>query len=225
MMKVSVARPVRALAACLSLLGLFSCARDQELVSISVAPDTEIFGASNIPVSADAGLSVQLRAVGHYIHPPVAKDITNQVTWASDDVQMVTINSTGLITATGFSCGSTIVSATVNTNSSVGNRTSRGAIVTGSMTASVVCFTGSASPSSAILGVNIQSGSGTIVSTPVGITCPSTCSATFTTPATIMLTATPAAGFTTTTWSGCTPSGNSCAVNLTADTIVTVSFS
>ena len=53
-----------------------SCARDQQLVSITIQPDTQTFGASNIPVPADAGLSVQLRALGHYVHPPVTKDIT-----------------------------------------------------------------------------------------------------------------------------------------------------
>ena len=54
----------------------FSCARDQELTSIGVVPDHEIFGAPNIPVFANAGATVQLRALGHYIHPPVTKDIT-----------------------------------------------------------------------------------------------------------------------------------------------------
>ncbi len=41
-----------------------SCGHEQQLVSITIVPDTETFGASNIPVSADAGLSVQLRAPG-----------------------------------------------------------------------------------------------------------------------------------------------------------------
>jgi len=39
------------------------------------------------------------------IHPPVTKDITNQVTWNSNTPDMVTVSSTGLITDTGFSCG------------------------------------------------------------------------------------------------------------------------
>src|SRR5690349_15670061 len=99
------------------LINSLSCARDQQLVSITVQPGTETFGAPNIPVSADAGLNVQLRALGNYIHPPVTKDITDQVTWASNTPDMVTVNSTGLITATGNSCGGTLISATVNTNS------------------------------------------------------------------------------------------------------------
>ena len=87
------------------MLSLSSCARDQQLTSITVQPLIETFGATNIPVNLDAGLDVQLRALGTYVHPPVTKDITNQVTWNSNTPAMVTVSSTGLITATGFSCG------------------------------------------------------------------------------------------------------------------------
>lgn len=116
-----------------------SCGHDQQLVGISIEPSTETFGAATIPVNEDAGLNVQLRALGSYIHPPVTKDITAQVTWATDTPQMVTVNSTGVLTATGLACGNAIVSATVKTNSSAGGLSSSGAIVTGSMTANVVC--------------------------------------------------------------------------------------
>ena len=132
-----------ALACLIATAILPGCGHDQELVSIDVEPNTETFGASNIPVSADAGASVQLRALGTYIHPPVTKDISDQVTWSSNTPQMVTVNSTGLITATGLACGGTIISATVKTNKSAGGISSSGAIVTGTMTANVTCFTGS----------------------------------------------------------------------------------
>lgn len=59
-------------------IGMNNCAHDQELVSIAIQPSSETFGASNIPVIANAGSTVQLRALGSYIHPPVTKDITNQ---------------------------------------------------------------------------------------------------------------------------------------------------
>ena len=141
-MKVLFLRGVGTLAL-FSLLGsMLSCAHDQQLVSVSVTPGEEIIGDANTPVIFDAGASVQLRALGHYIHPQVTKDITNQVTWGSDDIQMVTVNPTGLVMATGNACGATLISATVNTNSSAGNRTSKGAIVTGYMTTDVTCFTG-----------------------------------------------------------------------------------
>lgn len=122
-------------------VSLVSCGHEQQLTSISIQPETETFGAPDIPVALDAGLSVQLRATGSYIHPPVTKDITNQVVWASSDVQMVTVDSTGMLTAAGQTCGTTLVTATVTTNHSTGNIDSSGAIVTGTMTANVVCHT------------------------------------------------------------------------------------
>jgi hypothetical protein len=115
------------------------------LVGIAIEPSTETFGDAKTPVILDRGLNVQLRALGSFIHPPVTKDVTSQVTWTSNTPQMVTVNSAGLITATGDACGNTIISATVTKNSSDGGLSSTGAIVTGSMTANVICFTGSSS--------------------------------------------------------------------------------
>lgn len=123
-------------------VGLLSCGHEQQLTAITIQPDHEIFGEPNIPVFMDAGLNVQLRATGSYIHPPVTKDITNQVVWTSNSVNMVTVNATGLITATGQTCGDTLITATVTTNHSTGNINSTGAIVTGTMTATVVCESG-----------------------------------------------------------------------------------
>ena len=124
-----------------ALFAAVSCGHDQELTAIQIQPDTETFGASDIPVSANAGATVQLRALGRYIHPPVTKDITTQVTWTSNTPQMFTVDANGLLTATGNACGDTLISATVQTNHSSGGLSSGGAIVTGTMTASVVCFT------------------------------------------------------------------------------------
>jgi len=55
--------------AILSLAGLPGCGRDRQLSIISIQPPIETFGATSTPVSADAGLSVQLRALGSYIQP------------------------------------------------------------------------------------------------------------------------------------------------------------
>lgn len=118
------------------------CGSGQQLVGITIEPATETFGSASTPVQLDAGLNVQLRALGTYVHPPATKDITNQVTWASNTPQMVTVTSTGLITATGQACGNTLISATVTKNSTDGGLSSPGAAVTGSMTANVTCFTG-----------------------------------------------------------------------------------
>ena len=119
------------------------CGSGQQLVGLTIEPATETFGSATTPVQLDAGLNVQLRALGTYIHPPATKDITNQVTWVSNTPQMVTVSSTGLITATGQTCGSTLISATVTKNSTDGGLASKGAVVTGNMTANVTCFTGS----------------------------------------------------------------------------------
>jgi hypothetical protein len=218
-------------AAAISLLCVSSCGDPQELVSISVQPGTETFGASNIPVSADAGLTVQLRALGTYVHPPVTKDITNQVTWTSNDTQMVTVNSTGLATATGETCGGTLISATVTTNADTSGLHSSGAIVTGFMTANVTCFTSTTSGggSGPTLTVDFGgTGAGTVSSQPAGINCASTagsCSGTFATGTTVVLTATPLGTFGG--WSGnCdSVSGETCTINsLTADVAVTATF-
>jgi hypothetical protein len=204
-----------------------SCGHDQELQSIEVQPANETFGATNIPVNLNAGLSVQLRALGHYIHPPVTKDITSQVTWASSDSQMITVNSAGLITATGNVCGTgTVISATVQTNHSTSGQSSSGAIVTGNMNASVVCFTGAnAGP---VLKVTfLGSGSGTVsFSTPSGFSCSATCAQSYAVgDGPIILTAATSGTFGG--WGASCPSINGpvCTINtINADTDVDVTF-
>jgi len=227
-MKVSFSRGVGALALCFLLVNTLSCAHDQQLVSITIQPDVETFGASDIPVSSNAGASVQLRALGHYIHPPVTKDITGKVTWFSNTPDIATVDASGLLVATGAACGGALISATVQTNHSAGDRSSSGAIVTGTMTANVVCFTGTGGGSGPLLDV-IASGPGTVTSSPAGINCPSTCIATFTSGTTITLTAAPSSPATTVSWgSTCTVNPLNplmCTVALTADTLVTADFS
>lgn len=222
---------VALIATAISLVGVSSCGDPQELVSITIQPGTETIGASDIPVSADAGAQVQLRALGSYLHPPVVKDITNQVTWTSNTPQMFTVNSTGLLTATGLSCGGTLVSATVQTNADSSGVSSSGAVITGYMTANVTCFTSSSSGgggSEPTVSVTFPgSGSGTVTSSPLGLSCASTatnCSASFPTGTNLTLTATPFGTFGG--WSGCgTVSGDTCTINnLTNNVAVTATF-
>ncbi|HZQ25894.1 MAG TPA: hypothetical protein VFA89_24090 [Terriglobales bacterium] len=202
-----------------------NCGHDQQLTSITVQPATQTFGDPNTPVSADAGLSVQLSAMGTYIHPPVTKDITDQVTWTSNTPGMVTVTPKGLITPTGTSCGTTVVSATVTTNHSSGNISSSGALVTGSMTANVVCYTGTTAP---VLEVSFTGGgSGTVTSNPPGLDCTSACGNAFLPDIAVTLTATPKAPSTSAEWTaGCdTVVGQTCTINdLSADRVVTVFF-
>jgi hypothetical protein len=215
--------------ACL-LLSLSSCAHSQQLVSIQVQPTVETIGATNIPVNADAGQQVQLRALGSYIHPPVTKDITDQVTWASNDPQMFSVNSTGMLTATGQACGGTLVSATVTTNNSVGGISSTGAIITGYMTANVVCFQGTGTGAGPALTVTFGGlGAGNITSSPGGLSCASSagaCVAEFPTGTVVTLTATPTGSSTFGGWQNCdtAPNTNPCQITLESNETVTVTF-
>jgi hypothetical protein len=218
-MRVFLLRSVAGLVAVCSLLAMLSCAHDQQLVGITVKPDTENFGA------ADPALNVQLRALGTYIHPPVTKDITAQVTWASNTPNMVTVTPGGLLSPAGFSCGNALVSATVLTNHSSGNRSSSGAIVTGYMTANVACVSGTGP----ILTIDFLGGTGNITSAPLGLSCASTavtCSQSFVSGTPIKLTASPTAPFTAVTWGGCpSPSGLVCTIpSLMANTTITATF-
>ena len=212
----------------ISLLSVSSCGDPQELTSIQVQPTTETVGASNIPVPADAGLQVQLRALGTYVHPPVTKDITSQVTWSSNTPQMFTVSSTGLMTATGVACGGTLVSATATTNSDGSGVSSSGAIVTGSMTANLVCYTGGAGGGEPILTVNfLGSGTGTVTSSTSGFNCTTldiSCEDSFPSGTTVTLTATPAAPSTFGGWSGGCTGTSTCVLILQTDTTVTAEF-
>lgn len=218
---------VALIAAALSLLSVSSCGDPQELVSITIQPAVETVGASTIPVSADRGAQVQLRALGAYVHPPVTKDITSQVTWASNDVQMFTVSSTGLLTATGFACGGSLISATVNSNADGSGVSSSGAIVTGYMTANVVCYTGNGGGNEPTLTVSFAGlGVGTVTSSPLNLSCASTagiCVGSFPAGTSVTLTATAVPPSTFGGWGGgCV--GAACTIVLQQDTTVTATF-
>ena len=210
------------------LLALSSCGRSQELVSIQIQPSSETIGASNIPVIDNANTQVQLRALGTYIHPPVTKDITNLVTWSSSAPQMFTVDSAGVLTATGQACGGTLISATVTTNSSAGGLSSSGAVVTANMTANVVCFTssGGGSGSEALTVTFAGNGAGSVTISPNGPTCTSACLSSFANGTQLTLTATPVAPSQFGSWLACdTPATtNPCQVTLTSNRTVTVTF-
>ena len=72
-------------------LTLLSCSSGQQLETITITPSAETF------LSPDPTLTVQLRALGTYTHPPATKDLTSQVTWASNTPLVAVVNSTGLL--------------------------------------------------------------------------------------------------------------------------------
>lgn len=89
-----------------ALIPVTSCSNTPSLTSIVVSPSVVNFGG--------AGLTTQLRATGHYTHvghPPVFRDITNEVSWESSTTQCVTVNSTGLITSGQNICTGILVTA------------------------------------------------------------------------------------------------------------------
>jgi hypothetical protein len=61
-----------------------------------------------------AGLTGQLIATGSYTHPghpPITRDITDEVTWQSSATQCVTVTNTGFITSGGNICSNILVTA------------------------------------------------------------------------------------------------------------------
>jgi hypothetical protein len=213
------------------LLGVNSCGHSQQLVSIQIQPSVQTFGSSTTPVIDNAGGQVQLRALGTYIHPPVTKDITSSVTWSSNTPQMFTVSSAGLLTATGESCGGTLISATVTTGKSAGGLSSSGAIVTGLMTANVVCFTGTGGggAGSPVLTVAFGgNGSGSVTDSAQAISCatPTPCAFLVASGTALTLTATPAGASVFGSWGGCDSANNinPCTLTLTGNRTVTATF-
>ncbi len=94
------------------LVGLLNCARDQQLVSITLQP-TEGFVFEGLNAQG------QFTALGTYEHPPETKDITNKVVWTLDIANFGTLTQTGQITYTRTDgCGSGNVTATFYKNAS-----------------------------------------------------------------------------------------------------------
>lgn len=100
------------------------CGTGQQLVGITINPATVVFG------SADPTLFAQLTAMGTYTHPPATKDITTQVTWTSNIIEVAQVTSTGKVSP-NVACGVTPINASVVTNSPKGNE------ITGTMSVTV----------------------------------------------------------------------------------------
>lgn len=106
-----------------ALIPITSCSNSPGLTSIVVTPSVMNFGG--------AGLTTQLTAIGYYTHqghPPVTKNITAEVNWASATPQCVTVTSTGLITSGQNICSGIPITASMG---------GFNGIITGSMTVNV----------------------------------------------------------------------------------------
>jgi len=201
-----------------TFLALSSCARNQHLVSIAIQPGNGTFAA------VDPSAFFQYKAYGTYIHPPKTVDITNQVTWQTDNPQVAQITAAGVVSP-NTNCGVAQIFATMH--DSPNDIVSNLVTITVDGPASLGCPQGGATNN---LSVDITAGAvdGSVISSPAGINCGGTCSAAFATGTSVALTATPNAGKSFNGWaSGCTSitgSGATCNVTLNGDVTVTGSF-
>jgi hypothetical protein len=195
-------------------LSLSSCGFNQHLVSINIPEKGGTFGG------VGPGAFFNFAAIGTYIHPPATKDITDVVTWTSDNPQVAQVSNTGVVSP-NVSCGLANISASFfdSPNDVVSNAVP----ITVNGPASLGCTPAGPQP---ILTVTVTgTTSGNVTSSPAGISCNtgSSCSSQFTTGQDVTLTATPASGFQS--WNGCnTTNGASCTVFLENSTTVTATF-
>jgi hypothetical protein len=211
-----------ALVAVGAVLSLPSCGHDQKLVSLAITPATATY-------LSPAAVPAVFQAMGTYIHPPETKNITGQVTWATDVPAMLTLTSqagTGEVVGpntTNAICGIANLSATApeGTGGSAN-------IVVGYATLTID-GTGPNCPGSATSGELVVTpagtGVGTVTSSPPGINCPGTlCGALFSPPDNVVtLTATPGLSSTFASWSGgCSSATNQCIVTVPAGGFVNV---
>ena len=122
------------------LLTLASCARDQQLVGLTVSPQ----GSTITLTAAGQVIGTQFTAYGTYIHPAETKDLTNVAVWSTDSPTIIAVDPTtpGLVNTTGLGCGTNLgVTATVHTSGDT-----NGNVVVGSSTMNVSFGTGSSCP-------------------------------------------------------------------------------
>jgi hypothetical protein len=204
------------IAAATFFLSLSSCGFNQHLVSISIPESGGTFGGIG------PGIYFDFTAIGTYVHPPATKDITDLVTWTSDNPQVVQVSNTGVVSP-NVACGLANISASFY--DSPNEVTSNSVPITVNGPAADGCTPAGPQP---ILTVDFAgTGTGTVTG---AISCqsPSSCSEQFTTGQVVSLTATPNAGQAFEGWSGCTSTSGTnssvCSVQLEISTTVTATF-
>ena len=204
------------IAAATLLFSLSSCGFNQHLLSIDIPEAGGTFGAP------DPSLFFDFTAIGTYIHPPATKDITDLVTWRSDNPQVAQVSNMGVVSP-NVNCGLANISASFY--DSPNDVVSNSVPITVNGPAASGCTPAGPQP---ILTVDFAgTGTGTVTGA-ISCSSPSSCSAQFTTGATVMLTAAPNAGQTFEGWSGCTSTSGAnssvCSVLLEISTTVTATF-
>jgi hypothetical protein len=199
------------------LLNASSCGFNQHLVSINIPESGGTFGG------VGPGAFFDFTAIGTYIHPPATKDITDLVTWKSDNPQVVQVSSTGVVSP-NVSCGLANISASYydSPNEVVSNAVP----VTVNGPASLGCTPAGAEP---VLTISFAgTGTGTVTGSGLSCSTPSACSDQFMIGTTITLTASPTGSSTFGGWTNCNSTSGSdatvCTVILENDVTVTATF-
>lgn len=198
-------------------LSLSSCGFNQHLASINIPFSGGTFGA------VDPNLYFNFVAIGTYVHPPATKDITDQVTWVSDNPQVATVSSTGVVSP-NIGCGLANIYATFydSPNDVMSNEVP----VTVDGPASSGCTPAGAQP---ILTVDFGGNGTGSVTGAISCSSPSSCSESVTAGSTLTLTASATGGSTFGGWSGCSQTSGTNGVICTVlgiqnDTTVTATF-
>jgi trimeric autotransporter adhesin len=165
------------------------------------------------------GETAQFIAIGTYTASPITVDMTDTVTWASTDVDIATIDSSGLGTA--VACGGSSCVTTITASAQAQD----GSLIVGASNLTVNPGNGGTNlPSLSVYLVG--AGTGTVASSPPGINCAGSgagCTAYFPQGSSVTLTATPG-GFGG--WSAnCTPdTASPCTVTMNTNQTVGAIF-
>jgi hypothetical protein len=202
---------------------LSSCGFNSHLVSIEIAPTAFTFGAAT-PVGSLPSEVVFFSALGTYEHPPKTIDVTNLVTWGTDNPQVVSISSTGAASP-GNACGVANIGASYYDSPNL--VTSNNATVTVDGPAADGCTPAGPEP---IVTVSFAgTGTGTVTGD-IDCSSPGSCSDQFVIGSTITLTATPTGTSLFGGWSGCSstsgPQATGCTItNIQNNLTVIATFS
>jgi hypothetical protein len=164
-------------------------------------------GITIIPVAGSQtvyalGETAQFLAIGNYSSSPTTQDLTGIVSWGSVDVNVATINASGLATAVSCSLPSPPCVTTITASTTLGN----GTVVVATSSLGVFPDVHQSNlPSLTVYPVG--RGSGTVTSSPVGITCGAgaSCTADFVLNSSVTLTANATSGFVIGFSSNCQP--------------------
>ena len=187
--------------------------------------------------------TAQFLAVGTFNTDPITADVTDQVNWQSSDVDVATINASGLATAVNCPLNTncvTIITASCTWDSSTSRcdtaSTPPPPLIVETSDLAITPSSGAFLPSLTVYPVGQGwSGASAITSTPVGINCAATpasgasgasCTAYFVQGSTVTLTATAASGVVVGFSSNCLPipSTASCTVTMSGNQTVGVIF-